>query len=99
MSFLSQLDPTSRTSAFGGVVRDAINKVPGGADALAAVDKYNARARVTDRGGPSRGPGVTSEAERAGLAVPWWKRPVVIVGAVVVLLLGVVGWLLMRGRR
>lgn len=75
---LAQFDPTSSTSAFGGVVRDVIGAVPGGSAALqvadrqAAIDAENRRRRASGSVGAQPDgailPGVPRWALYAGAA-------------------------------
>lgn len=81
MSFdLSALDPTAASSPFGGLVRDGLNALPGGSRVLGAVDSYNSRRAPTDR------TGAVSSSDRNAAAAPWYRKPVVLIGAGVAVL-------------
>ena len=94
MSFFSQFDPTSSSSAFGGIVRTGINAVPGGSAALGAVDSFNASRSATNRGAPTDRSGVALPAAEA----PWYARTATVVGAGVAVVLLVVALVFLRRK-
>lgn len=82
---LSMFDPTSRNSAFGGFVRQGLAAVPGGSQALSAVDAFNRARRPTDRSGTTdRGGGAAPAGSAPSLGSRWSSfatKPLVVVGA------------------
>lgn len=75
-------DPTSSRAAFGGAVRSAIGKLPGGAATMDVVDTYAAERRTTDRSAPTdRAPAAPRSASS-----PWYARTGTLVAAGVAVL-------------
>ncbi len=95
MSFFSQFDPTSGSSAFGGIVRQGIAAVPGGSTALGVVDAYNGK--PTNRAAPTDRSGVTASGAAIS-STPWYARTATVVGAGVAVGLLVVALVFLRRK-
>lgn len=80
MSLLSMFDPTTSRSALGGITRSAIGALPGGQTALGVTDRLAAsRQTTTSRAGATGAATLTPGAA----FVPWYRKPVVLIGAAV----------------